>query len=296
MDFYDDMEFDGFDDELMEADGFEFEALKNGKTKPVTTQQKSLAKAVVKAINATAAKAQGAPPAAAKRKATDAARKAIAKVEHELYEGLFEDEAEEYELEAEDMLDPELLAEMNEVAEMAAEAEDEAEADEFLGILGSLAAKAAPMLLRAAPGIISSLMGEEEFEDGYAYESDFYDEEGDEFFGALAGLASAVLPKIVKGVGRLFRSRGARKLIRRLPGVVMGAARRTARSGTLTPGNFVRNLGLQSARAVMSPYYRHRHHYGYRRHYGYGRYNPRMGAYRRYRRRYPIRWSPYRRY
>ena len=253
MDFYDDMEFDGFDDEFMyEDDGFEFEAPKNGAAKPVSDKKKALAKAAVKAIAQTAAKAEGLPPSTAKRKAAVEAQKAIAKVERELYEGSYEDEEDEYEYE--DMLDPELLAEMDGLAEAAATTDDEAEADEFLGALGAIAAKAAPMLMKAAPGIISSLLGEDEYENGYAYE-DYYDEEGDEFLPVLAGIASSVLPKIVQGVGRLFRSRGARRVIKRLPRAVMGAVRHTARSGVPTAGNFARHLGVQTARAVMQPTY-----------------------------------------
>ena len=275
MDFYDDLEFDGYDDELAyEEDGFDFEEPAKGAAKPVTKKKKELAKAAVKTISRVASKAEGLPPATANRKAAIEAQKAVAKVEQELFEGDFEAD-DELDFELDGLIDPELLEEMQEMADLAAEADDEMEADEFLGALGALAAKAAPMLLQAAPGIISSFLGEEEYEGGFDLEGDeFMDEEGDEFLGAIAGLASAALPSIVKGVGKMLRRRGAPRVIRRLPSAVLRAAQRTARSRRPSPGTFVRHLGVQTARAVLNPYgYRGSRRRRTRRYptYGYGR-------------------------
>ena len=285
---YEDYGLDGFEDDLMYEDdleGFDWEKSPNGAKKPVSKKKKELAKSAVKTIVRSTASSQGLPPATAKRKAAVEAQKAVAKVEQEIYEGLFEDDFDGEGLDFEAEIGADLWEEMQELADLAAETPDEEEADEFLGALGALAAKAAPMLIQAAPGIISSLLGEEDL-DGFEYEDELYGEEGDEFFGAIASLASKVLPKVVKGVGRLFRSRGARRMIRRLPRAVMSATRRTARSGMPTPGNFARHLGVSTARAVLNPVYRRG---GYRR-----RRYPRT-RYRTVCRRVPIR-RPYRRY
>lgn len=284
-DFFDGYDEEAFDDELMFDDEYESEWEKspNGAKKPISKKKKKVAEDAVKAIVLSTAKAQGIPPAAAKSKAVKQAKLAVTKVEQELYEGYYEDEFED-EFEAEDGFDPELLEEMEELAELAAESYDEEEADEFLGALGALAAKAAPFLVKAAPGIISSLMGEEEYGE-YEYEDDLY-EDGDEFLGAIAGLASSVLPKVVKGVGRVLRSRGARNVIRRLPRAIMGATRRTMRSGVPTPGNFARHLGVSTARAVLNPVFGRRRRRRPRRY-------PTM-RYRKVCRRVPIRRYRYR--
>jgi hypothetical protein len=89
--------------------------------------------------------------------------------------------------------DTSLLDEMEYYAALAAEAESEAEADEFFGALASLAGP-----------LISSLIGEDEYED-----------EGDPFFGAILPIISSVAPAVIRGVGKLFRGRRKRRRIRR---------------------------------------------------------------------------------
>lgn len=141
-----------------------------------------------------------------------------AKIAGQLASSIFQESAYEYEDELEGDFeaefeaeggDPNVLDEMNYWAELAAEAEDEADADHFLGVLGKLAGP-----------LLSSIMGEsenyedyedwEDYEDGESYE----DYEGDYFLPAIPALASMAMPLIGKGIkalGGLFRGRKRRR-------------------------------------------------------------------------------------
>lgn len=177
------------------------------------------------------------------------------------YEDEYESEAEfEDEFEAEGG-DWEVLDEMEYMAEMAAETESEAEADEFLGAIANLAGP-----------LISSLMGEaeEEYEDYEDFE-DYEDEEADYFLPALIPLATSLLPKamplISKGIGalgRLFRGRrrrGRRReseaAIKTLPKIVaktVTSLKRQATAGKpITRKVVAATMARQTAKTLANP-------------------------------------------
>jgi hypothetical protein len=107
--------------------------------------------------------------------------------------------------------DPQVLQEMSHLATLAAEAESEAEADQFLGAIAGLAGKILPQVLGGLAG------GDEEEES--------YDPERDEFLPALLPLAAQALPmamplisKGIGAIGKLFRKkRQTRRLMETLP-------------------------------------------------------------------------------
>lgn len=188
------LEWEG-DDELYEADPFFGRILRS-------PQFKQLARQAAVAVGRKVGGRKGGQIAAR------IAKRVIREGE---FEGEYEYELFEDEFEAEGG-DLELLEEMETLAELAAESESEAEADEFLGALASMAGP-----------LISSLLGESEYEDElelYEYEDDFelYEAEGDEFFGALASLIPAAIPLVKSGaraLGRLFSRRRRRRRSRR---------------------------------------------------------------------------------
>lgn len=107
--------------------------------------------------------------------------------------------------------DTQILQEMSHLATLAAEAESEAEADQFLGAIAGLAGKILPQVL----GGLAGGDGEEES----------YDPERDEFLPALLPLAAQALPmamplisKGIGAIGKLFgRKRRTRRLMETLP-------------------------------------------------------------------------------
>ncbi len=170
--------------------------------------------------------------------------------------------------------DPEILMEMEYYANLAAETESEAEADQFFGALASLAGQLLPTLLPA-------LMGEtgdyEDYEfdgelDYELYEDDeaYYEDEADLFLPALGAIAANVLPIAAKvlpkalpfirrgigAIGRLFRSSGASSLVRKLPrmaaGMVMDVAKQAGRR-RLSPQQIAALMARRAARTVANP-------------------------------------------
>lgn len=185
-------------------------------------------------------------------------------------EGEYESEAE-FEAEFEALGgDPELLAEMEYLAELAAEAESEAEADEFLGALASMAGP-----------LISSLLGEAEWEDELDYE--LYEDEADPFLGAIMGAAKSLIPKVVpfvrrgiQTVGKFLRRPSTRSAIRSVPRMVARTAvdlRKMAQRGRpITPTSAAAVFGGNVARTLSSRRSMRRRG---RRRFGLGRRRPR---------------------
>lgn len=93
----------------------------------------------------------------------------------------------------------EALGEMSYMAELAAEAESDAEADMFLGAIANIAGSLLPALL-----------GNKEAGDFEDYEDweDYEDYEGDEFLGALIPVAASLLPKAIPWVKKGIRAVG----------------------------------------------------------------------------------------
>jgi hypothetical protein len=160
------------------------------------------------------------------------------------FESDYESEADfEYEFEAEGG-DLGILDEMQYYAELAAEAESEAEADQFLGVIASLAGP-----------LISSFMREAEYGD--------YEDEADPFLGSIVSAASSLLPRAVplikrgvQMVGRFLRRPGTRRAIRSIPRIVAGTATslmRQARAGRrLTPAGVAATMARQTASTLAS--------------------------------------------
>lgn len=107
--------------------------------------------------------------------------------------------------------DTQVLQEMSHLANLAAESQNPAQADQFLGAIAGLAGKLLPQLI----GGLGGGEGEEES----------WDQEGDEFFPALLPLAAQALPmamplisKGIGAIGKLFgRKRKTRRLMEALP-------------------------------------------------------------------------------
>lgn len=124
-------------------------------------------------------------------------------------------------------LSPEAASVLMEVmAAQAAEAESEAEADQFLPLLAPLAAAAIPAIAKAAPGV-----------------------------------AKMVLPKLAQGISaigkRLWRSPARKKLMRTLPTIARGATRRVMRTveagKPVTGQTVVRALAGSTADVLRDP-------------------------------------------
>jgi len=147
----------------------------------------------------------------------------------------YEDEYEgfgDFEMEAEadwegDFMDMEgdmedSIMEMEMLAESALEADNEEEADEFIGLLGSLAASLLP---KAIP------------------------------------LVTKFIPKIARGISSFFGKKRhspiGRKMIRIAPQVIRnvarGAARRYGHGRPITPGWVLKNIANQTYRAARNP-------------------------------------------
>jgi hypothetical protein len=189
-----------------------------------------------------------------------------------LREGDFEDESDgegDYESLGGD---PEVLEEMHYNAAMAAESDNEEEADQFIGAIANLAG---PLLKNLAGGlfggdgeaegdpflgdIVGGLLGESDMED-----LEGYDHERDEFFPLIAAaapmLAKAVplISRGIKAVGKLMRGRRATRAgIRALPRIAANTAAslaRQTRSGRqITPRSVAATMSRESARALSTP-------------------------------------------
>jgi hypothetical protein len=188
-----------------------------------------------------------------------------------LREGDFEDESDgegDYESLGGD---PEVLEEMHYNAAMAAESDNEEEADQFIGAIANLAgpllSNLAGSLFGGGDGegdpflgdIVGGLLGESDMED-----LEGYDHERDEFFPLIAAaapmLAKAVplIGRGIKAVGKLMRGRHAtRPGIRALPRIAANTAAslaRQARSGRpITPRNVASTMARQTTRALATP-------------------------------------------
>jgi hypothetical protein len=151
--------------------------------------------------------------------------------------------------------DPDVLAEMESLAEMAAETDNEEEADQFLGPLANLASSLLP-----------SLLGEEEF-GGDGYEGYDYEEGLDEeFLPFLVPLATSLLPKAIplvkrgiQALGKMFhRNRRTRRhTIRALPKIAMKTnvqlAKQARRGVKLTPKRVAAALARQTVKTISTP-------------------------------------------
>jgi len=135
-------------------------------------------------------------------------------------EGEFEDEYEsEAEFEAEFEAEggnPDVLEEMEYWAELAAETESEAEADEFLGVLTRLARPLLSSVFRESYEDMELYEDYEDYEDFEDYEDyEDYEYEADPFFGAIASLAAPLIGKGIGALGRWLRRRRRRRRPRR---------------------------------------------------------------------------------
>lgn len=274
---YETMELEGFDD--FEDFGGDFEALGfddweaadefgdwefEEAVAPVPVAKKAATKQAVTAAKVVAQAAGG--PNAAKKVAKKLAKPEVRA--KELEAGEFESEGE-FEAEFEALGgDWEILSEMSHYAELAAEAETEAEADQFWGAIASLAGP-----------LISSLLSEAayeeyEFEGGWDYE-DGFDYEGDPFIPALAAAIPAIasfakpllkkaVPLISKGVkalgsfamnkGRRFLSQAARSAPKIIAQTGMSLARQAAAGRPISASGIASTLGQQTFRHMSSPW------------------------------------------
>jgi hypothetical protein len=152
--------------------------------------------------------------------------------------------------------DPEVLEEMNYTAAMAAETDNEQEADQFLGALAGLAG---PLLRKLGTQLGESESDYEDFEG--------FDGERDEFLPLaalaapqLAGAAAKAAPLIGKGIkalGRLFRRRrSTRPAVRALPRIAANTAARVAQAAQtgrpVTPCGIAQAIARETAQTIGS--------------------------------------------
>lgn len=139
--------------------------------------------------------------------------------------------------------DLEIFEEMEYLAALASETDNEEEADQFIGAIANLAGP-----------LLSSLMGETDHEDPELWE----DGEGDQFL-PLIGLAAKAIPLVAKGVRAVGKamnaSRQTRKMVRTLPRVTAKTATslaRQARAGRpITPQRVARTMARQTAKTLV---------------------------------------------
>ena len=176
-------------------------------------------------------------------------------------EGEYEAESEaEFEAEFEAAGgDIEILDRMDYYAARAAAADNEAEADQFIGALASLAG---PLIKSVAPSLIGGLFGgggDEEYED---YEYEDYEAEADQFLPFLVpAITSLAAPLIKKGVGALgkalFRRRRGRRGIPAIPRIAakagMALARQTRGGRRITPRQVAATMAQQATRTLANP-------------------------------------------
>jgi hypothetical protein len=190
-----------------------------------------------------------------------------------LREGDFEDESDgEGDFEALGG-DPEIVEEMNYHAAMAAESDNEDEADQFIGAIANLAG---PLLKNVFGGLLGGgddgegdpflggLLGENDLED-----LEGYDHERDEFLPLLAPLLAKAVPMVaqvasplinrgIRAVGKMMRGRRAtRPAIRALPRIAANTAaslaRQARRGRRITPRSVATTMAQQTTRALATP-------------------------------------------
>lgn len=146
-------------------------------------------------------------------------------------------------------VDAGLMEELHYNAAMAAEAESEAAADQFIGAIANLAG---PLL-----GSLLGETGDPLYEEGFGENDLEYAALGerDEFFPLLAGLAKPLLKKGIGAIGKaLIRRRATRRLVRTLPRVAAGAARDLSRlRRRATPRDVAVALARRTARTFGNP-------------------------------------------
>ena len=258
-DFEDDVTVDMedlFEDDFEDDPEFDDET---GPLRKIITREK--AKVARKPTPAKVAQAatKVAGAAVAKGKGVKAAVKAAKKVASKS-DGEWEMDLE---AEAEMMLESnpealELYEQMEYFADMAAEAESEAEADQWIGALASVAAPLISSFLKEAEG--------EAFDDVGDFED--YDEEADEFFGLIAKaipkIAKFAAPLVKKGigaVGKFLRSKRTRRFVRQLPKVALNTAaslaQRSASGRPISPSYIAATLGRNTYQTFGQPSYRY---------------------------------------
>lgn len=191
--------------------------------------------------------------------AAQIARRCVREAEQESYESESEDVQES------EASDQEALDEMHFYAAQAAEAESEAQADQFLGAL-------APIIGQIAGPLLGGLFGGDGEQEGDAFlsdglgefggegESERLDPESDRFLPALAALAPMAIPLVQKGVqaaGNLFRkNRRTRPALRALPTIanraIQSVARQARMGRQITPQRVAATLAQQTARTLAS--------------------------------------------
>jgi hypothetical protein len=256
MGLFEDGEFGTFED--LEADPFvgnlvrkAGRAIKRAARSPIGGALKGLAKQAAQVAGGAIAGPTGA------KLAGMLANQVIRESDQEgLYEGLYESDGEsdpETDLEAMGG-DPEIYEEMEYLASLAAESDNEEEADQFIGAIASLAGP-----------LISSLVGGdaellEDMEDG-----EIYEDEADPFLPALIPLAASILPKAIplvskgiRAVGKaLSGSKRSRKAIRTLPRVAAKTATSLARQAKagrpISRKRVAATMARQTAKNLVKP-------------------------------------------
>jgi hypothetical protein len=163
------------------------------------------------------------------------------------YESEFEEEGEfEAEFEAAGG-DPTVLAEMEYLANLAAEAPTDQEADHFIGAIANLAGN-------LLPGLVGEM---EDYED-------YEDYERDEFLPALIPLATSLLPKAIpfikkgiQAIGKVMaRSPRTRKTVKALPRIaaktVTSLARQAETGRPITKQRIAATVAQQASKTLAS--------------------------------------------
>lgn len=149
-------------------------------------------------------------------------------------------------------VDMEAVADLHYYANQMAEAESEAEADEFLGAL-------LPVIGQVAAPLISNLLSGNREGGDYFDEEDWTAQESrDEFLPALIPMAAPLIAKGVGAIGKLFSKRKkTRRFASAAPRIATGAATRiaqqAARGRPPTPQRIAATVGSEAARVLANP-------------------------------------------
>ncbi|HEX5165618.1 MAG TPA: hypothetical protein VFV93_09505, partial [Thermomicrobiales bacterium] len=148
-------------------------------------------------------------------------------------------------------VDMEALADLHYYANQMAEAQSEAEADQFLGAL-------LPVIGQVAAPLISNLLGGRRESGDFFDEEDWSGESRDEFLPALIPLAAPLIAKGVGAIGKML-SKGpkTRKFAAAAPKIATAAATKVARQAASgrppTPQRIAATVGSEAARVLSSP-------------------------------------------
>lgn len=169
------------------------------------------------------------------------------------FEAIYENGSSESSLESAGV-DMEAYSDLHYYANQMAEAQSEAEADEFLGAL-------MPVISQVAGPLISNLLG------GSRESGDFFDEEDwssqesrDEFLPALLPMAIPLIAKGIGAIGKLFgKKRKTRRFAAAAPRIATGAASRVARQARSgkppTPQRVAEAVAYETAQVLSNPRY-----------------------------------------